>query len=653
MFCHKCPVGKNCTTSAVIGECIDGEYSELNNRTCTTCNVGFSCPSPSRSENVGCSAGYYQDAQGRTSCKICPKGMSCSNTGEVGCNPGEYSDNGMSNCVTCPIGHYCLGGSGVGPTPASPGRTCSTGANSDANCPLCDPGFYCPSAIVADKLPCSSTPVEYSYSTGGSAYCTICPPGESCTASTHTSCPGTEMSGPGEELCIACTGGTSCPSAVWDYKLNCPLYTYSIGTDLQCHPVPPGKQFLSTTQLPTNCLVGEYSTGLNDLCQECSPGYICPNTDKGPIPCPFGEYTTATKQIVCLKGGPNRDVWDMGVTGVACQTGYYSPPTVGGAGENWCRVCPTGYTCDGGTGVASQCGINQYSPEGDADCHTCDGATGGVCPVKSGYPQVCPPGMKVDSDGVCGACGVSGQYSLGGVEACTNCPDGYYCKEKHMYPVMCPKGHYSPLNSENCAKCTDGYLCEPGSIVPNHKICPKGYYCVHSNHLTGVFYLEQAFPCPAGTYSDTQGLGIVCSNQCVQGYYCPPGTIDPLLDRTLKCPKGHYCPTGTTHATQNPCPAGSYNPDEASFTPPPGSSGGSCPPCGPGTYCPEGSSKPTNCPPGYVCPAGSGDLDSLSAGSGVCSAGTFNPVVGGASCENCPKGFYCEEGAPTPVYCPV
>ena len=646
MFCHKCPVGYECTTSQINSQCSSGYYSPLGQYSCTQCTPGYYCPLE-RNINVPCPTGYYQNSNGQTSCIICPVGKYCNNGGQYNCPARQYSDRGMSSCKVCPEGYYCEGGasSTPNPIPGPPGRTCASNQYRSVDCGQCSAGSYCPSPFIGDKLPCPSSSVSYSYSAGGKAYCTYCTNGYSCSTSTPTICPGLQMSGPATSGCISCTDNHACKYKNWDYSLNCPPYTYSVGGELECHPIIVGYEMNLGTMLgQVACLSGEYSTGFDDRCQVCPTGHRCPNTNKGPIPCLFNEYQHNTNQTVCLPIGSNVETWNKHTQPTPCQTGYYSP-----YGENYCRVCPDGYSCSSG-GVKTQCGVNYYSPQGDKDCHICTSAVGAICPSTSGWPQPCPPGMRVLNNGQCSACPTSGQYSLGSVESCTNCPAGFHCYENHMYPIMCPRGHYSGVNSRNCTRCSDGYMCEPGSVVANPAgfLAPPGYYSEHNVYqLSNEYWLEQVIPCAAGTYYSSTGKGSPCTWNCPQGYFCPPGTADASTDRSLICPKGHYCPTGTTYSTQNPCSAGTYNGLEGRWHI------SQCLGCGGGTYCPSGSHSPTLCPPGYVCPPNSGALSTLGAGTGKCSAGTYNPTVGGGSCISCPKGFYCEEGVPSPVYCPV
>lgn len=62
-------------------------------------------------------------------------------------------------------------------------------------------------------------------------------------------------------------------------------------------------------------------------------------------------------------------------------------------------------------------------------------------------------------------------------------------------------------------QCLPSYYCPVGSKSATEVICTAGYYCPLGT--------ETPSPCPAGRYSDVQGLSMEsqCSN-CTEGYYC-------------------------------------------------------------------------------------------------------------------------------------
>lgn len=173
-----------------------------------------------------------------------------------------------------------------------------------------------------------------------------------------------------------------------------------------------------------------------------------------------------------------------------------------------------------------------------------------------------------------------------------------------------------------------------------------------------AFYCKQ---CAAGRYGATAGLtSPACSGLCLAGYYCPAGSTS---EREFAC--GHvgvYCPEGsprpipaaagrftlssvnisnitTTTATFSTdeqalsialelCPRGSYCRAGVIIPCPLGRYGNTtglqtaeCSgECGDGTFCPEGSVLPMDCPVGYFCPTGKEVV--------ICPAGTFGAQTG-------------------------
>jgi hypothetical protein len=130
-----------------------------------------------------------------------------------------------------------------------------------------------------------------------------------------------------------------------------------------------------------------------------------------------------------------------------------------------------------------------------------------------------------------------------------------------------------------------------------------------------------ATPCARGKYQDVQG-NTECKT-CPAGKYCDREGLAAGVD----CPAGYYCVSGLW----------SYH-------------GGLC---GPGTYCPTGSSVAKPCDAGKYC-LGSG----LAAATGPCMAGYYcksaasvpNPIDGTTG-DMCPKGSYCDEGASSATPC--
>ena len=69
-----------------------------------------------------------------------------------------------------------------------------------------------------------------------------------------------------------------------------------------------------------------------------------------------------------------------------------------------------------------------------------------------------------------------------------------------------------------------------------------GFYCPPGS--------AQPLPCDAGSYCNTTGLAAP-GGLCGAGYHCTRGSADL---HALPCPAGHYCPRGSPQPL--PCPIG-------------------------------------------------------------------------------------------------
>eukprot|EP00948_MAST-09A_sp_MAST-9A-sp1_P001588 g1588.t1 len=133
-------------------------------------------------------------------------------------------------------------------------------------------------------------------------------------------------------------------------------------------------------------------------------------------------------------------------------------------------------------------------------------------------------------------------------------------------------------------------------INTKQEICPRGYYCPTENRAGILVPLGIKVPCPAGMWGELEGA-------TTQQETCKP------------CSSGYYCQAGSTTPIEHPCSS-------------------------PTSYCPEGSSSPTNVRSGYfalLADPNSQGYDKRYNGEGKCRAGTY--------CENgiqhlCPIGHY-------------
>ncbi|XP_034737616.1 signal peptide, CUB and EGF-like domain-containing protein 2 isoform X1 [Etheostoma cragini] len=164
------------------GHCVAGQV--LVGRKCVSCSVG-SYYDGDQGRCVLCPAGTYQDEEAQLSCEICPrpegrevsKVVGARNLSECGgqCSPGQYSHDGFTPCLPCPLGTYQPE---VGRTSCFPcgGNlvTKRSGAVTFQECETkvqCSPGhYYNTSTHRCIRCPTGTYQVEF-----GQNYCIACP----------------------------------------------------------------------------------------------------------------------------------------------------------------------------------------------------------------------------------------------------------------------------------------------------------------------------------------------------------------------------------------------------------------------------------------------------------------------------------------------
>jgi hypothetical protein len=210
------------------------------------------------------------------------------------------------------------------------------------------------------------------------------------------------------------------------------------------------------------------------------------------------------------------------------------------------------------------------------------------------------------------------------------------------------------MGKSQCVPCGAGKLCADGQITQD---CPQGYYCP-----PGTFAVEN-FTCPKGKYGASVALksidecticdsgkfcngavpNIAPTGDCLASFFCGQGseTPDPTAgvngNTSGVCTVGNYCPSGSKFPLS--CPPGKYG-DETGLS--------VCKNCSAGSYCEKGTGETTPCPKGSYCPAGS-----TSGTEFQCPRGKFNNATNSDSaddCLNCLKGHYCgTEGLSEPT----
>nr|XP_006821767.1 PREDICTED: uncharacterized protein LOC100369099 [Saccoglossus kowalevskii] len=666
-----CPQGTFCEAGASWHTpCPKGTFGDRDKlpseADCTDCYPGMHCMRSGLTEPNGtCLAGYY--------CRIRAVDPNPVNEsyGDI-CPAGSYCPEGSPEPIDCPAGTYQPDPMKSSPSdclPCTPGYFCNGTGLSDVS-GFCYEGFYC--------IGSASSPTPRDGVTGD-----ICPPGSYC-----------EEGSPSHTYC---SNGTYMNHSMASECYDCPPGSYCVNRD-RADPCPPGLFCPAKTGADLElCASGTYNPifGIyeQDQCLQCDGGYYCqepgsanvtglcsagyycrygvnmpePNgghTGDGAI-CPVGHYCPvgSPDPIGCAPGTYNeltgRPVCEL------CQAGYYC---LENATTYLDTICPTGHYCPAGTGydIEYPCPMGTYNPVAGSDAlEDC---------------LECPAGEYCESDGLeftSGNCS-EGWYCTGGsytstplpfsnatdISECTcplvnytggKCWPGTYCPSGSPYPVECDEGMYCLEwgRSQPNGLCDAGYFCDGGEHLPDptHGLCPAGFYCVQGSHTPT--------PCPAGTYSDTEGNveisdcmdctpGMYCegnnntepTGDCTEGYYCPAGQSTPTPNE-FNCTIGHFCPTGSP--TPEPCISGQYQDEEGKPT---------CKACPAGYYCDateaaliygvasHGVVIPVDCVAGYYCPESTQGSHQYPCLEGYYS--NITQLETHAQCQPCPGGTYCD-----------
>ncbi|XP_032305021.1 zonadhesin-like isoform X2 [Coturnix japonica] len=768
-LCLKCPAGYFCPAGGSHPTpCQPGTYNPLQGQDeatdCRACPAGRACTQAGLTQpDSECLPGY-----------VCPAGSSSPHLPSNACPPGTVGDSfdlfDKSQCETCPAGYFCVRGTGGKQKPPAPcpvGHYCPPGTKHAAQY-KCAPGTWSNRTRLKSAEECLLCPAGWFCVGGSHAPSGMCSSGHYCPQGTWRGtqhpCPAgtysTRLGNSKVEDCTACPAGAFCPIGT-SKPVLCPIGTYraehGAGVAADCVPCPGGYYCPDLgTVTPRTCGAGNFSDRGSASCLPCSVGHYCAS-----------EHTSREVMLlamVCPAGlrCPEGQAVAPEANANSCPRGFYCPQ--GDAGSD-AKPCPNGtYGRQKGLSSAEECSLcpaGKYcyragtEPSG-IPYPTGDCPLGYNCPPGTGFPFSfpCTPGFFWDNSSAededrCKPCPAGSYCDSVALTEPKACPIGFYCGEGSSKPEPCPEGTYSNKKGlsgpSECSPCGRGFYCAtPGQSGPSGP-CKAGFYCqgraftaLPTDGVTGDVCPAGAYcppgsplpiPCPPGTYSNVSGLrslgqcldcppGLYCdgtntqapSGPCEPGYYCtggaksalqhvvmegryssagafkpelcPLGSFQPDrgqshcrdcpegtfcnemgLAEAQPCPKGHFCLGGSSlplpcpvgmytdvlgAGTCKPCPAGMYC-SMAGLTEPEG-------PCQPGYYCSQGSSSSSPvglsfgdlCPPGYYCPAGTAHPKMM-----ACPAGTWNDQRGAQDvtwCLPCAPGFFCSmSGQDAPV----
>ncbi|XP_035241562.1 multiple epidermal growth factor-like domains protein 6 [Anguilla anguilla] len=399
-FCpegHYCPEGTSKPTP-----CPSRTFRRLKGgqqpQDCSTCPAGYSCPLPATVSPRTCGAGSYSD-EGSVECSPCLRGHYCSEetTSEEAmlrvmiCPPGLLCSQGLDrepqrSATLCPIGFYCPGGS-INPNPIPcPNGTYSgqPGLRDVTECVTCPEGHFCFSEEPQDRpiseltgrcpdghqcppgtghpfsFPCQAGSFRNNSFGHRGALCAPCPAGYLCGGpATHTPsvCPEGFFCAEGSSVPEPCEEGTYSPRPALRSASECSpcgggRYCSGVG---QTAPSGDCREGFYCRERATSATPADGPTG-----GLCPAGSFCPSGSAAPTPCPPGTFSNST-----------------GLTGL-----------------QQCANCPPGYYCSGSnsTSPTGPCFAGHYCPTGSASPTQHEVEKGQYSTAGAARAQLCPLG---------------------------------------------------------------------------------------------------------------------------------------------------------------------------------------------------------------------------------------------------------------------
>ena len=319
---------------------------------------------------------------------------------------------------------------------------------------LCEPGHACFEGV---RIECE----EGTYAPGGSAQCSVCPPGRYTEAS-------------GVSQCLVCEPGFACQQG---RRSICPSGTAAGLGSSSC----------------SACVDGTYSAQNGSTsCIPCEAGYAC--SGGGRDPCEPGMFS-GTGAEACEPCNPGSYSFNASATCLTCEEGFACPANEGDTKQRY--PCPAGRFAGRGASSCTSCSPGSWSPTRSKICSTCPPGT-----IYNYSLTHAGGGNATIGEANCISC-PSGTFYLPANDThapvCATCPPGHYCQGYTSLPTPCPLGRYSEsLGSIACLPC------------PQHTMGVRDI--TRRDNLS-----TSCVSCPIGTYTVAPGQG-VCN-------FCPARTI--------------------------------------------------------------------------------------------------------------------------------
>jgi hypothetical protein len=186
--CATCPAGYYCPSGAsTYSACSAGSYSTSGSSSCTSCPPGKYSSTSASSSCSNCAGGYYGSSYGNTSstcdgcCEgghYCPAGSTSSmqNRCPSGTDSDPYSDS-SADCIACPAGTFYMDSINYPVGTSVLYIECENGYN---NCITCPEGSYCTGGT---RYSCPAGKYNPNSGSTSSAACSTCPANSYCTGS--------------------------------------------------------------------------------------------------------------------------------------------------------------------------------------------------------------------------------------------------------------------------------------------------------------------------------------------------------------------------------------------------------------------------------------------------------------------------------------
>ena len=476
--------------------------------------------------SAGCTSGIFQETFTSAATRY-----ACWSQQTTTCQAGKYY-NGTEH-VTCPAGMFCPGTGSANIGTAGCGTDCPgagtspTGSTSNTACYItCSGG----SVTGGTRAPVDETP-NYN----GSSY-PACTYTATCNAGYVAKNQGTASA-----TCEKCTDGVNCPGGTDDTEPEeCPAGSYcEEGIVKAC---PSGGTSAAGAGDITDC----YKTCAPTLDIDNGTATSNGNAYYTGSAYPACQYTAQCDENYTAQNSPGPNPTCVWADPDACPAGSYCPED--GSGP---IACPDGGTSDSGATSESQCyktctdkPITGGTANADKDKVNWTGSTYPACT----YTADCDAGYVASGNGTTGA-------------TCTPCEDGVTCPggSDEGEPEECPANSYceagiakacpdSGLSAAGSTSITDCYkTCAPTLEIDNGQGISTGNAYHNGTNYPQCQYRAQCDEnyTPQNSPSANPSCVWGDTDECPEGYYCPPDEPSPLA-----CPDGGTSDKGSTSVTQ-------------------------------------------------------------------------------------------------------